>query len=156
MGHAGLVLLNSPEAPDILKRYKLGVGEFEADTQSLARDISDPEKRQTLLRWYLPSLNKLLVVETFKAVSDFCKSNGKSKEMKAEQWFEFARMIRNALSHTFRFEFNKHDKSLLPVSWKNRTITLSMDGSSLDLGFFGFPQGIELISDMAEFITTRV
>ena len=65
-------------------------------------------------------------------------------------------MIRNTLSHTVCFQFNKHDRKMLPVSWRGRTIDLSMDGKSLDLNFFGYAEGVQLIFDIEDFITNRV
>lgn len=154
-GHAALVLLNSEEAPVILRRHRVGVGEYEVDLKKVADQISDPQQRNDMLLWFLPSLNKLLVTEAFEAVKDFCTKNNVSRKLKAEPWYEFARMIRNALTHTFRFEFREYHKTVLPVSWGGRTIDLSMHGKSLDLNFFGYPQGVQLVFEIEDFIRNR-
>ena len=156
MGHAGFILLESAEAPDILRRHRCGVGEFEIELARIADSIADQKQRKDMLLRYLPSLNKLLVTESFEAVKDFCIKNNKSENLKAEPWYEFARMIRKTLSHTVCFQFNKHDRKMLPVSWRGRTIDLSMDGKSLDLNFFGYAEGVQLIFDIEDFITNRV
>ena len=156
MGHAGFILLESAEAPDILRRHRCGVGEFEIDLAGIADSFADQKQRKDMLLWFLPSLNKLLVTESFEAVKDFCAKSNTSKELKAEPWYEFARIIRNNLSHTFRFEFKKHDKKMLPVSWRGLAIDLNMDGKSLDLNFFGHKEGVQLVLDMEDFITNRV
>ena len=57
-------------------------------------------------------------------------------------------MIRNCLSHNFKFEFNKKDKLFLPVTWKGKEINISLDGTDLQLSFFGYVEAWETFNEM--------
>jgi len=99
---------------------------------------------------------RALIKESFELIKDYCDVTNQSSSFRAETWHQFARMIRNCLSHNFRFEFNNHDKKLLPVLWKNRTIDSSMDGQQLQLNFFGYVETWELFSEYQDFVENRL
>ncbi|GEM_PF-2473518 len=92
-GYASLVLLNSEEAPEILKRNKQAIGNFEFDASRFADVLADDDSRKEALVWFLPSLNKLLVTESYEAIAEYCSCNGMFEKMKSEPWFEFARIV---------------------------------------------------------------
>jgi len=62
---------------------------------------------------------------------------GQLRQMQFQPWFQFARIIRNCLSHDFRFDLSK-DMRLLPVTWKGKNITGGVHGTRLEHSFFGF------------------
>jgi len=65
--------------------------------------------------------------------------------------------IKNFLnSHNLRFEFKKYDKSLMPLSWKKRTIESNMDGQHLKMDFFGYSEAWELFIKFQVFLTSRL
>ncbi len=97
-------------------------------------------------------LMRSLIKESFELIKDYCNDSNQSTSFKAERWYQFARIIRNCLSHNFKFEFNAYDRRLLPVTWKARTITLQMDGQHLELGFFGYVEAWELFQEFQEFV----
>ncbi|MBM3739890.1 MAG: hypothetical protein FJW39_29355 [Acidobacteria bacterium] len=97
-----------------------------------------------------------LIKESFELVKDYSQKTGQDKALKAEPWYHFGRIIRNALSHNFDFELKDREKSLLPVSWRNRTITLAMNNQPLTLDFFGYIEAWELFSDFHEFAHKRL
>jgi len=60
--------------------------------------------------------------------------------------------LRNCITHNYKFDFSKYDKSLLPVSWKNKTITLSMKGKFIEDSFFSPIDAWELFHEVQLFV----
>ena len=72
--------------------------------------------------------------EMFEKVKTHSEASGHSSEHKSQNWYQYARMVRNALTHDQHWHFNRYDRSLLPVRWLEKTIEESMDGKENDLG----------------------
>ena len=76
--------------------------------------------------------------------------------LRAEPWYHFVRLVRNALSHNFHFEFSDTDKKRLPLTFRGRTMTPAMDGQPLTLDFLDHALVWELFNDMYAFGRTRL
>jgi len=102
--------------------------------------------------------SKMLVrnftLDMFEATKKYSHDTGASKMLKAQDWFPFARMMRNSLTHTQRFSFNPHDKTLLPVSWRGKTIEASMDGTEPPFTFYDWWDACELWEEINAFATS--
>ena len=94
---------------------------------------------------------RVFVVETFEKLKTHCDAIGQDSAFKACNWYQFARMIRNSLTHDQNWRFNKYDKSVLPVSWNGKTINLTMDDTEMTWEFFDPYDAIELSDEMYEF-----
>ena len=92
-----------------------------------------------------------LAKDAFELTRRHCKDAGRMAEMRAEPWYQFARLIRNYLAHKFLFEFNSHDIRLLPVTWRGRTITAAMNGEELPVAIFGWSEAWALFIDIRTF-----
>lgn len=63
-------------------------------------------------------------------------------------------MMRNSLTHTQVWHFNKYDLDRLPVTWRDKKIEASMDGSEPTFEFFDWWDGCELWGEMYAFAGT--
>ena len=79
---------------------------------------------------------RVFVVETFEKLKAHCAVSGRENDFKSRDWYQFARMVRNALAHDQNWRFNKYDKSVLPVSWNGKTIELAQDDTEMTWDFF--------------------
>lgn len=95
---------------------------------------------------------RILIKESFKLIKDYSDNTNQKQIFQKQTWFEFARIIRNCLSHNFKFQFNKHDKSLLPINWRSKTIDINMEDTYLELSFFGYVEAWELFDEMNLFV----
>lgn len=81
-------------------------------------------------------LSKMLLrnftADCFEAVKEYCEKSGQMKEMKFQRWYQFARIVRNCLTHTQCWKFMSHDLSLLPITWNGITIDASLQGKESD------------------------
>lgn len=156
LGLAAISLFGSPDAYPILERNHATFGQYTVPFAQVAQLFAKENDRNIAIREFLTSQIRALIKESFELIKDYCEDTGQSAVFKAEPWYQFARMIRNCLSHNFKFEFNKYDKSLLPVSWGPRTIDLGMDGTHLKLEFFGYVETWELFREYQEFVRDRL
>ena len=105
---------------------------------------------------YLIELQKYLaramMKEPFELIKDYVTQTQQLDRFKNQSWYQFARMIRNNISHSMRFEFRQHDLEKLPVTWNGKTIEASMDGQVLSLQFIYPDDIIYLIDIMLEFV----
>jgi hypothetical protein len=91
------------------------------------------------------------IKESFEHIKEYCQDTNQFGLLKSEPWYEFARIIRNFLSHNCRFIFNKYDRERLPIKWKDFEITEDLHGKGLGDKAFGNIQTWELFSRMEEF-----
>jgi hypothetical protein len=156
LGLAALSLFASPEAYPILERNHAKFGSYTITFDQVAKLLRDPTDRDIAVKEFLNGQFRMLIKESFELLKDYCDETSQSSALKAEPWFQFARMIRNCLSHNFRFEFNNYDKSLLPVSWKSYAIDVGLDGQHLKLELFGYVQAWELFAEFQSFVAKRL
>ena len=79
------------------------------------------------------ALTRNLFKESFRITQAYCWSSSQLKALRAEDWYEFARIVSNCLSHNFRLEFRPYDHSRLPVSYNGVTIDRSFDGQPISM-----------------------
>ncbi|HEC35169.1 MAG TPA: hypothetical protein ENI39_01385 [Anaerolineae bacterium] len=156
LGLAAISLFGTEESYSILEKNHASFGQYTLKFDQVANLLRDENDRSIAVKEFLKMLLRALIKESFELIKDYCEDTGQSALFKSEPWYQFARMIRNCLSHNFRFEFKNYDKSLLPVTWRTRTITLSMDGQPLGLRFFGYVQTWELFQDFQDFAENRL
>ena len=144
LGLAAISLFASPEAYSILDDRHASFGQYSIRFSQVSGLLRNAKDREIAIREFLTSQIRALIKESFEMIKDYCDDTGQSTAFKGEPWYQFARMIRNCLSHNFKFEFNNYDKGLLPVSWRARTIEIGMDGQHLKLDFFGYVETWEL------------
>jgi hypothetical protein len=80
----------------------------------LADMLEQQPSRETLSSDFLLNQLYALIRAPFEIVGDYCEDYDKvmggkrlSKQMKALPWFQFARIIRNAISHNFYFQYGE-------------------------------------------------
>jgi hypothetical protein len=151
LGLAALSLFNSQETYHILDKLNCVFGSYNIKFDTVVNLHRKEEDRYIALNEFLRMLLRALIKETFEVIKDYCDASGQISSFKAQSFYHVARMIRNCLSHNFRFIFNTYDMTLLPVNWKGRTITTSMNGTFLERSFFGYVESWELFTELQSF-----
>lgn len=115
--------------------------------------IKDADKGQiqAIQREFFSMLLRTLLKESFEATKDYCKSSKQLSLFEKQDWYHFARIIRNCLSHNFLVEYSNRDKISLPI-WKGKSFTLEMDGKPLNISFLGIDGALELCRDVSRFV----
>ena len=120
--------------------------EISIDGSTTARDRAAMELAKMALR--------NMTSDTYEAVFEYCEAHGQLPSMQAQDWYQFARVIRNSLTHTQFFRFHPRVLAILPVTWKGRTIDASRNGIEVPFTFFDWYVGLELFKDIYEFAGT--
>jgi hypothetical protein len=156
LGLAASSLFVTPEAYLLLDKSRASFGTYGINFEKVATLLRNPADRDKAVNQFVRMLLRGLIKESFELLKDYCDETTQADQFKAESWYQFARMIRNCLSHSCRFEFNPYDKTLLPVTWKSRTITLAKDGQPLLLAFFGYVEAWELFKEFYDFVDRQL
>ena len=153
LGLAALTAFSSPISHPLLSSQTAHFGSYTVTFDQVVTLLQNDRDRGILLREFLKMLMRTLIQESFEHIKDYCTLTDQYDRLKGQSWYEFARMIRNFLSHNCRFEFNRYDRDRLPVVWKDKEITRSLDRKSPDFSFFGQIETWELFMEFETFVT---
>lgn len=133
-------------------------GEIQIPLGPLSKRVLDPTLRVGFMRNYENSLLRALVRESHELILLYCEQTGQFKIYEAEPWFQFARILRNVVSHKDGGILREWPKSLLAkgitsVAWRNRTFDTTMVGTAL---IFYPPESLELLKDQIDFVGSRL
>jgi hypothetical protein len=99
-----------------------------------------------------------LIRAPLEILRDYCEDYDKQnpnpalvKQLHDTRWYRFAWMVRNAVSHNFRYEFDERALKRLPVTWGGITLTEAMQGQPIDYQTFWHKSGYELFLEMKDF-----
>jgi len=98
------------------------------------------------------SSHRAAIKELLPLTKYYCHSTGQLDALKAQSWFQFWNILRNCWSHDMKFNFNKNEKSLLPVTWSGVTIDIAMNGKELQHGECSYEKLRELIEVVQRFV----
>ncbi|HEY2383872.1 MAG TPA: hypothetical protein VGK48_22075 [Terriglobia bacterium] len=151
-GLAALAVLSSKEARPLLENGAAQFGNFRVDFYEIALLMREDEKKAAFTAQFVQLLIRTLVREPFDLIVQYCDSSSQSASLKQQDWYRFARFIRDAIARGFRFEFNSFDRGLaMPVVWKDKKITGAHDGQPIELDFFGMFDAWALFTEMKAF-----
>ncbi len=156
LGLAAISLFSNEKVYPVLEESHAKFGTYTVEFKQVKNLLIKPADRKIAVKEFLTSQIRALIKVSFELIKNYCDETNQDSKFKAEPWYQFARIIRNCLSHNFKFEFRKYDKTLLPVTWKSRTIDASMDGKHLELKFFGYVETWELFTEYRDFVSNRL
>jgi hypothetical protein len=151
LGMASLAVLTAPEAIPILQRDGARFGGYDVQFAQVALLIANTEHRDDACRSFMIMHMCSLVKDSFELCRHHCKLAGNLSVMQAEPWYQFCRLIRNCIAHNFLFAFSSRDITLLPLTWRGRTIIGAMNGGPLPLQFFSNVEAWEMFVDVRTF-----
>ena len=127
------VLVGPRDAQD---SYQLGMSYRIGFNSSLPREAALSVVQSTFLA---------MISDSYEA----CKAAAPA-EIKNQDWYHFARHLRNAISHNGRWHFQNN--AGLPATWRRMTIDQSMHGKEIG-GFIGWFDGLQLGATMQLFVS---
>jgi hypothetical protein len=147
-----------PSAADEARGFRMQAGEQWIAFADLADQLGDPLAREVLSSDLLLTHLHALIRGPFELLSDYCEDYDKvlfsgrlREQMQATGWYAFTRMIRNAVSHNFHFDFSERDRRRLPLSWNGVTLTEDMHGRPITYEALWHKPGYELFREMRAF-----
>lgn len=156
MGLAALSIFSSGQADPLLERHAAAFGNYTVTFDQVARLLADEHDRSIVLREYNKMLIRTTLKESFEHIKEYCQNTNQYPLLKEQQWYEFARIIRNYLSHNCCFIFNRFDKERLPIKWGDLEITEELHGKDLAKNSFGNIETWELIQQFENFVHSKL
>ncbi len=150
LGMTAISLLSNEKTYPLLEESGAVFGKYEIEFKQVASLLSNQSDRDIALKEYSISHIRALIKESFELIKNYCVESDQLSIYKSASWYQFARLIRNCISHNFKFEFNNYDKGILPVSWNNKTIDINSNGKYLELNFFGYVETWELFLEFQD------
>lgn len=109
------------------------------------KNLFHEEYVKTIFRTFIRDSYELIA--NYQDVKDLRKHNKKYNKRMPEI-LDFTRIVRNCLSHSFKFVFNNYDMEILPIKWREITLTKRLEGKNIDLKLFSFTDGLYLCQDL--------
>ena len=156
LGLAAISIFSNKDAQKILESSNVKFGGYTVDFKQVSILLANEDDKIIATKEFINSQIRALIKESFELIKNYCEESNQSALFKAKEWHQFSRMIRNCLSHNFKFMFNNTDKGILPVDWNGKEITIAMDGENLKLEFFGYVETWELFSSFQSFVTNEL
>jgi len=135
-------------------------GEVQIQLGPLVRRAFDVDytAREGFKRNYENGLLRTLIREAHELILLYCEETQQFPIYKAEPWFQFARVLRNVISHKEAGTLREWPKDLLAkgiksVTWRGRTFDTTMLGQRL---VFYPPEGLELLKDQIDFVSSKL
>jgi hypothetical protein len=114
--------------------------------------LRKPLEREAMLFEFIKMSVRMLIKETFEFMVEYTNRTSQTEKLKEQNWYNFAKILRNALSHNMRIEFKyKSYEKLLPVSFNGKIIDKNMAGSELTFDLFGLDDYTKLFLVIYEF-----
>jgi hypothetical protein len=109
-------------------------------------------------RNYENSLLRTMMREAHELILLYCRETGQIKAYKAQPWFQFARVLRNVMSHEKGGTLREWPSDLLregitSVTWREKTFDTTMLGQRV---VFYPPEGLELLKDQMDFVREKL
>ena len=114
------------------------------------------EKTKKLLNEHMKSILRSFIKDIFEIVKFYANETNQFDELKNANWFEFTRVIRNCLAHDFRIRFKEREKKILPVKWRDKEITIDMDGQPLPVQIMNEAYAILLFNDIFQYVVIKL
>lgn len=118
---------------------------------------SDPSRVVITSDFVLNQLHALIRVP-LELLQDYCEDydaampgTNLKNALRMADWYEYARAIRNTVSHNFRFDFSRYDKDRFPIRWRGITLTSDLHGKAITFESFWHKSGYELFLAMRGF-----
>ena len=152
-------LVQPKQWEDVARRTAV-FGDVEIQLGPLVRRAFDAGfvRNEGFQRNYENSLLRTMMREAHELILLYCEETDQFATYKAEPWFQFARVMRNIISHkeggTLRkWPADLQRKNITSVSWRTKTRDATMLGHQV---VFYPPDGLELMKDQIDFATQRL
>jgi hypothetical protein len=141
LGLAALSMFATPEAIATLRNSRAtmetAVGTaFAVEFDQVWVSLSNPSTRDESTKAFLVMSMCTLIKDSYELTRHHAKKAGFFRSLQDQPWYHFCRIIRNCIAHNYLIEFSEKDLTLLPISWRGRTITAAMNNTELSLIVF--------------------
>lgn len=155
--YAAMILFSHEDMPSIYAKWSaaLDVPRPFDETEIIAL-LQDRVVSKIAFSQLYDTVHRAALKEMFEITKQYCETTGQTNLLKAQPWYQFWRILRNCISHDFKFSFRDYDKKKLPVTWGAITIDASMEGKTLTHGIMSREQLLGFLGDVYEFVEVNL
>ncbi len=154
--YASLVLWSYPDTPDYFGALYRDLKNIPRPFPTVTAFVRDATAMRIACEELYDSAHRAAVKDLFPLTKAYCHQTGQLSKLKAQQWFQFWRVLRNYFAHDMRFNFNPDEKALLPITSSGVTIDIHMNGAPLTHGVCSREKLRELLETAQAFLTSDV
>lgn len=126
------------------------------DIAPMCSRMSDSDYKKAVTEEFENCLKRATVREGHEILLLYCEQTNQFGIYKSQPWFQFARIIRNVVSHKDAGVLRKwpcdlKDAGILQVSWRHRALDESMVGSAVPFTLY---DALLLLKDQIQFART--
>lgn len=124
----------------------------------MVRALRVPDQRQAIADEFEAALKRMLVREAFEVVLWYGEETGQHNLVRTAPWFQFARILRNTVSHKQagvmrEWPDDLTNKGTTQVTWGTRKLDASMVGKPVELTHH---EAILLFKEMVEYVRDKL
>jgi hypothetical protein len=124
--------------------------------EPLADNMTTPRDKAIMVEEFCKSLRRSLMRDGHELIDWYCNETHQYAKYQAVPWWNFARIMRNVVSHKLHGRLNEWPGSLLKkgilrVEWRDRFLESSMVGQDIQ---FSNQEALELFRDQMDFVRT--
>jgi len=158
LGCAALAFLDLPSCHDMLDIAQMTFPGYRVPGAQIADALRDERRKTHVLGEFAKMLLRTFVRDAYQVVEEYCRNTNQLVTLSKQPWYQFARLMRNSLSHGSRLDLGDYVKrQQLPIEWvspisgEEVTVTKEMDGCSLNTRQLSLTRAWELLQQMQQF-----
>ena len=158
-GLACLSLVNNPIALKALPRLSVKIGSYEHRHDTIIPILEDENKKKLLIYNFLRrNLMCSTIKDYYDTISFYCDSTQSDQYslFKNEPYYQFIRVIRNTMSHGYKFNFSRMNRGDFPISWNGKTINLSDEHKEITDDKLSFQDVFMLLDKLENFVENKI
>jgi hypothetical protein len=147
-----------PSAAEEARSLHMGVLDRWISYSDLAGLLEQDTSRFSITTDFVLNHLHALIRVPFELLGDYCEDYDQAvpggnmlKQLRTVDWYEYARAIRNTVSHNFRFDFSKYKAEKFPITWRDISLTADLHGKPITFESFWHKPGYELFVSMCSF-----
>lgn len=114
-----------------LQKSTLTINNDKVDFSTLVTSLSKDSQYETIIDHMVNLAIKNAVTDYFESIRKYCERTQQSTIFQNQQWHNYAKLIRNGLSHDYVWDFSRQPESIFPVTYKQITINHDLDSTLL-------------------------
>ncbi len=139
-----------------LHKSTLTINNDKVDFSTLADSLSKDNQYETIIKHMTNLAIKNAVTDYFESIMKYCEQTKQFSVLKNQQWYNYAKLIRNGLSHDYQWDFSRQKKSIFPVTYKQIIIIYDLHGTLLKENQMPLSVIWGMLEEMESFVKTNL
>ncbi len=150
LGIAAVALFLDPEVPPILERLDDHVrfGTHPLRGREIATALRTEGGPKQMMDQFMSLLSRALIKEGYDYIKTYCEETRQLPKLRSQPWYNFSRIVRNAVTHNGRVKFENWVRPLLPISWGSFVLDVEHDGIPIEQVITGHLDILNLVAEM--------